>query len=382
MIRTITKTGYVSKGCHRNLDALLTQLRYLYNESLAERKRSWEERGESVGLYDQFKVLTKRRREDPEWRRYPVGAQRSVLQRLDRAYKHFFKRGGYPRFKSWRRGIHSFELAGPVKVVFSGCAYSVKIKGVGRFKFRGVLPEGEVKVVRVVRTPRRIQVQFVMELADPGVLDVRPALGVDVGIKDRVTLSDGYKIPKRVVDRRELKRKQRILSRAQKGSRSREKKRASLAKQWDRVREREKGVLHELTAALVKNHSARFFVEDLKIPNMVKNRHLSRSIIEQQWGRFVGYLSYKASSAGGWVRKVDPRNTTQVCSHCHSLPRIPLTLGDRWYDCYLCGLSLDRDVNAARNVLSKGIDTFGPAGAVAGMQGEGRRGSSAEDPTA
>ena len=136
MLRTITKVAYISKACHRNLDALLSQLRWLYNESLAERKRAWEECKESVSLYDQFKTLTKRR-EAPEWSRYPVDAQRSILQRLDRAYKHFFREGGYPRFKSWRNGIHSFELDSPPKVVFSGSAYSVKIKGVGRFKFQG-----------------------------------------------------------------------------------------------------------------------------------------------------------------------------------------------------------------------------------------------------
>ena len=146
MLRTITKVAYISKACHRNLDVLLSRLRWLYNESLAERKRAWEERKESVSLYDQFKTLT-RRREDPEWSRYPVGAQRSILQRLDRAYKHFFREGGYPRFKSWRQGVHSFELDSPPKIVFSGSAYSVKIKGVGRFKFKTPLPDGEVKLL-------------------------------------------------------------------------------------------------------------------------------------------------------------------------------------------------------------------------------------------
>ncbi len=292
MIRTITKTAYLSRGGHRNLDSFLSQLRYLYNESLAERKEAWEKHKESVSLYDQCKTLT-RRREDSEWSRYPVRAQRSVLRRLDRAYKHFFKRGGYPRFKSWRRGIRSFELDQVPKIKHNDNIYSVVIKGVGRFKFKTPLLEGEIKLLRVVKSPRRVKVQFVVELPDPGVLDIREAVGVDVGIKSRVILSTGYKVSKRVVDRGGLKRKQRILSRSVRGSKARDKKRVSLAKEWDRVRERERGVLHELTADLVKNHSAKFVVEDLKIPNMVRNKHLSRSIIEQQWGAFVAYLTYQ-----------------------------------------------------------------------------------------
>ncbi len=371
---------------------MLSQLRYLYNESLAERKEAWEKHKESVSLYDQCKTLT-RRREDSEWSRYPVRAQRSVLRRLDRAYKHFFKRGGYPRFKSWRRGIRSFELDQVPKIDHNGNMYSVVIKGVGRFKFKPPLLEGEIKLLRVVKSPRRVKVQFVVELPDPGVLDIREAVGVDMGIKSRVVLSTGYKVPKRVVDREELKRKQRILSRSVRGSKGRDKKRVSLAKEWDKVRERERGVLHELTADLVKHHSAKFVVEDLKIPNMVRNKHLSRSIIEQQWGAFVAYLTYKAESAGGWVRKVDPRNTTQQCSSCGAMPEYSIGLGDRWYDCYSCRLSLDRDVNAARNILSKGL-SLGLAGTVAEVQGdlpaaqdaaqagEKHSGPSAEDPTA
>ncbi len=189
-------------------------------------------------------------------------------------------------------------------------------------------------------------------MPDPYVVDERAPVGVDLGIKKRVVLSSGYAAAKRVVDRRELTRRQRILSRATKGANNRNKKRISLAKEWQRIREKEKGILHELTADLVKNHSVRFFVEDLKMPNMVRNRHLSRSIIEQQWGSFVAYLTYKASSAGGWVRKVHPKNTTQQCSRCGALPKNPVGLDERWYDCYACGLSMDRDVNAAHNVLS------------------------------
>ena len=101
--------------------------------------------------------------------------------------------------------------------------------------------------------------------------------------------------------------------------------------------------------------STSFYIEDIRVPNMVKNHHLARSILEQQWGTFFNMLAYKAESAGGWVREVNPRNTSQRCSDCGALPESRLTLGDRTYVCLECGLVLDRDVNAAQNVLQAGL---------------------------
>ena len=368
MIITHDRKAYLSRRAHANLDDFLNQARWLYNESLAERRDAWEEEKRSISYAHQSAILTARRK-DPAWSRFSVEIQRSILRRLDRAYRHFFNRGGYPRFKSWRNGIHSFEVSARREIKSSGKYYSYKIKGIGRLKFREALPDGKIKMVRVVRTPRRVKLQFVMEVADSdGVIDVRPPVGIDVGIKDRAVLSSGYKVPKNIVDRTELKRRQRTLSRAKKGSNNREKKRRMLAKEWQRVTEREKGKVHEITSALVKNHSCRFAVEDLKIPNMVKNRNLSRSILEQQWGYFAHCLTYKAESAGGWVIKVDPRNTTQQCSGCGAMPKDKVGLDQRTYGCYACGMVLDRDVNAAVNILHRGLSSD-LAGIVAEMKG-------------
>ena len=367
MLRTYTRKAYLSRPSHAHLDDFLDQARHLYNESLAERRDAWEKEQHSVTYLHQQATLTQRR-EDPQWSRFPARIQRSILKRLDRAYQHFFKQGGYPRFKSWRNGIHSFEDPTPAKVKSSGKNYSYAVKGIGRLKFRDSLPEGEVKVVRVVRTPRGVKLQFVMEVDAPEVLDVRPPVGIDLGVKDRATLSNGYKVPKNIVDRDNLKRRQRMLSRAQRGSNNREKKRRLLAKAWQRVAERERGKIHEITRALVKDHTCRFVVEDLKIPNMVRNRRLSRSIVEQQWGYFVHCLTYKAASAGGWVVKVDPKNTTQQCSGCGAMPRDKLGLDQRMYHCYACGMVVDRDVNAAVNILHRGLSSDS-AGIIAEMKG-------------
>ena len=367
MLRTYNRKAYLTKASHANLAYFLDQARYLYNESLAERKEAWGEEERSVSYLQQQAKLTERRK-DPQWSRFPARVQRSILKRLDRAYKSFFRQGGYPRFKSWRNGIHSFEDPTPAQIKSSGKYYSYTIKGIGRLKFRDALPDGVVKIIRVVRTPRRVKLQFVMEVDDPDVLDIRPPVGIDLGIKDRAILSNGHQIPKNVVDRDEIKRRQRILARAVRGSNSRQKKKRLLAKMWQRVTEREKGKVHETTSALVKDHSCRFVVEDLKIPNMVKNHKLARSIVEQQWGYFVQCLAYKAESAGGWVIKVNPKNTTQQCSGCGSMPRDKIGLDQRMYHCYSCGMVLDRDINAAVNILHRGM-TSDSAGIIAEMKG-------------
>lgn len=372
-LRTYTRTAQLSSSAHDHLDVLLGQLVALWNQGLAQRRDAWQEEGRSVGYLVQQRQLTNLRQSHGVWRQYPVKAQRSILRRLDRAYQRFFKQGGYPRFKNSDRGIRSFELDAPPKVKSTGQHYAVAVKGLGRLKFKQALPEGEVKVLRVVRTPRRVKLQFVMEVAPSNVLDIRAPVGVDVGIKNRLTCSDGYKAPKVVLDRTELKRKQRRLSKARKGSNNRSKKQRALARQWQKVTEREKGLLHELTTRLVRSISARFYVEDLKIPNMVKNKHLSRSIMEQQWGAFIHQLTYKAASAGGWVKKVPPHHTTQQCSGCGAMPRQRLGLSDRTYHCWVCGQSMDRDLNAALNILQKGSSLY-PAGNQAGTLAGGNAG--------
>ena len=139
MLRTYTRKAYLSRGAHANLADFLNQSRWLYNESLAERKQAWKTEERSVTYLQQQAKLTERRKE-PQWSRFPARIQRSILRRLDRAYQSFFRRGGYPRFKSWRTGIHSFEDPTPAKIKSSGKYYSFSIKGIGRLRFRETLP--------------------------------------------------------------------------------------------------------------------------------------------------------------------------------------------------------------------------------------------------
>ena len=380
LTRTLFFRARLSKSTHTSLEAFLDEMRHLWNAALEERISAYRKAGVSISWVDQFKSLTEIRRDLPEYAGVSVAAQRSVLKRLDRAFAAFFRRNaagrtpGFPRFRSKHRGIHSFEVPAPT-IRRQGRYNVVSVKGIGKFRFAGEI-DGTPKVLRIVRTPIRVKVQIVVkkeaaEVADLRAPTGRPPLGIDAGIRYRAALSSGRTVPGRRLDRTELIRRQRILSRARRGSNGRCKKRQALARTWQRVTERERGMLHELTSDLVRGHGARFYVEDLKIPNMMRNGRLARSIAEQNWGTFVLLLTYKAEEAGGWVRKVPPHHTSQLCSACGAMPQKKLTLADRTYECASCGYAEDRDVNAAKNILQVGLRLHPPGGAPPGAPGGG-----------
>ena len=378
MIRTIERTASLPAVVHSNLENFLDQQTFTWNCALEERIGAWKKAGKSISAFDQMKSLTQVRAADEWFAKYHLSSQRTVLLRQDKAFKSFLRRvrkgekPGYPRFKSSSRKVRSFE-SGSLKINRAGYRYYVSIKGIGKFRFKEKV-EGEVKLIRVVRTARRVKLQFIVELPDTAMADERSPVGIDMGVKSRIALSTGEHIPKRSPDRTQLKKLQRKVSRAKKGSNSRKKKVVLLRKEHQRVSERNRGELHELTAKLVKEHSARFYLENLKVQNMTAKggrhkRALNRSINDQTWGHFQQLLSYKAESAGGFVQKVSPHNTSQACSVCGGMPKERLELKVRTYRCAHCGHVQDRDVNAAINILHVGMT--GISAGTAGARGEG-----------
>ena len=367
IVRTLRFRARLSRATHAALDSFLEDLRCLWNAGLEERIDAYRKRGLAISAYDQCKSLTRIRADDPRYAQVSVKAQRSILFRLDAAFKSFFariKRGekpGFPRFRSRRRAVRSFETE-QFRVQRQGAWNSVTVKGIGRFRFKGEI-DGKPKRLRIVRTARRVEVQIIVERELSVVAeDARAPVGIDVGIRSRVALSTGETVPGVKIDRTELKRRQRILSRSKRGSNARRKKRSALAREWQRVAERERGAAHELTAKLVRAQGSRFYIEDLQVRNMAKNHHLARAILEQQWSTVVTMLTYKAEEAGGWVRKVPPHGTSQRCSACGATPKEKLGLSVRTYVCAPCGYSEDRDVNAGRNILLVGLALDHPGG--------------------
>ena len=142
--------------------------------------------------------------------------------------------------------------------------------------------------------------------------------------------------------------------------------RALIEKVCQTLRERALGILLWLTLKIVQEHP-NLVVEQLQTLNMVKNHKLARSILEQRWATFVRALEYKAERANGRVVKVNPTNTSPMCSSCSSV-MAALLLSERVYLCFDCGIEIDRDLNAARNILRL-TQTMSSAGISAGKFG-------------
>ncbi len=355
-IRTVTLTASISAATHCRLDTFLRQQTELWNAALEERIDCYRKTGKTITAFDQMKSLTEIRRDDEDFRQFPVAPQRSALRRLDKAFKRFFdqvKRGekpGFPRFKGRNRGIRSFDVPDPV--IRDG---SLWVKGLGRFRLPSV-PDARIVQARAVKSALRVSVQFVVELEGRPSTPVGRPIGIDMGIRNRAIMSSGETVPAVTIDRRPLKRVQRLVSRAKKGSASRRKKVKTLAREWERTRMRERNALHEISADIVKRHS-RIAVEDLQVSNMMRHPTLARPMAEQQWGRLVHQLTFKAESAGGEVVRVRPQHTSTDCHACGHRQKMPLDV--REFACGGCGLVTDRDVNAARNILRRGIALAG-----------------------
>lgn len=337
--------------------------RFAWNWALARRIEEYKLTGKSSGYSEQNRQLNAIKRDEFPWM-YEVSkcaAQESLLN-LDDAFQKFFsKRAKYPRFKSKKRGVGGFRLKGS----FAVTSRMIRLPRIGwlRLKESNYIPtDAKINSVTVKERAGRwfVSVQVEEEISVPE--NQGPAIGLDLGLKSFVVGSDGSSLdaPKPLL--RSLKRL-RVLSRRhsrkQKGSMNRRKAAKRLTRLHYRISCRRADFLHKATSDLAKTKSV-IVVEDLNVRGMVRNRRLSRAISDAGWSEFVRQLEYKTTWNGGKVIKADRFfPSTKTCSACGTV-KDEMSLSERTYHCEHCGLTLDRDLNAARNLLS--LSTEGSSG--------------------
>ncbi len=378
MHKTYKYRIYPQKATEQKLYFVLNRCRELYNAALSERKDAYQYAGKSISYYDQQNDLPEIKAEiRQEYQDIAAHVLQDALRRLDRAFQSFFRRcktgenPGFPRFQG-RNRYDSFTYPDGAGWKFDG--QYLHLTKIGKVKVKLHRPlTGKIKIVTIKREVDHWYVTFSCEVEEPEKLPVSyEDVGIDLGVTHLATLSNGEMIehPRyyRKAQKRLVKRQQ-ALSLKKHGSHRRDKARKLVAKAHRTISRQRRDFQHKASKQLVERYQVLVF-EDIKTGNLTRKPKpkqdengrylpngasakggLNKSILDAGWGTFVSMCTYKAACAGRTLIKVDPRFTSQVCSGCGQVRKKDLS--ERWHSCD-CGTELDRDVNAAINILERG----------------------------
>ena len=345
------------------MEQTLEICRWVYNETLALRKNAWEHEQKHISYYESKRQIPLWKKERPELKQVYSQVLQDVSMRVDRAFKAFFRRvkagenPGYPRFKgkgrydSFTYPQYGFKLEG-------GRLHLSKIGDVRIVLHRPI--EGTIKTLTIRRSSTgKWYACFSVEYDPSPAPQKETVVGIDVGLESFATLSNGEKIenPRFFrTDEKALAKAQRRLSKAEKATPERMKARRIVAHIHERIANRRLNFAHQTSRKVVDRFGTIVF-EDLNIIKMEQNHHLAKSIADVAWNQFITITESKAEEAGSRVILVNPRNTSQMCARCGMI--VAKTLSDRVHTCPHCGLVMDRDQNAAINIMRLGLQSQG-----------------------
>ncbi len=329
----------------------------MYNACLEELITHYKETGKYMHLYEQDKRHGKEAHPD-----LPAVVVDTTLKRLHRSFTNFFqgrKEGhkvGFPRFKG-ATAWNTIQFRDAANSLDNGRFKAPKQMG-GRIRVivhRQM--EGKFKFARIVLRPSGWYLQCLCETEPEPLPKKDNALGLDMGIRSLVADSNGHVIdnPKHAKkSAKKLAHAQRKLAKCKKGSNRRKKAKHNVARHHERIANQRKDTLHKASRYYVDRYQT-IVIEDLKPANMVRNHCLAFAIADASWGMFRQYLESKAEQAGRQCLAVAPHYTSQKCSHPKCGEYVPKSLSVRTHVCPFCGYMADRDENAARNILQRGL---------------------------
>ncbi len=364
---------YPDRAQERALNDTLETCRLVYNSLVGDRKFQYDTEKVSVGRYTQqaylpkwkSKMLPGGKKGHPELKAVYSQVLQDVVHRVDLAFKAFFDRAakgetpGFPRPKG--EGQYD-SITFTQNDSFKVCDSTIRLAKIGQVKAKlHRRPWGELKTCTVRRINGKWFACLCQEVEPELLPPSTEAVGIDVGLKTFAAFSDGTFIENPRFFRKEekaLAKAQRKLSKQKRGSRERRKARKVVSRIHERIRNRRHDFCHQ-NARRIVNRFGIIAVEKLSVKNMLGNHCLAKSISDASWSQFRSILTSKAESAGREVLAVNPAYTSQDCSGCGYRPdgkdgRTKKKLSDRWHLCPMCGLSVDRDTNAAVNILALG----------------------------
>jgi len=357
-VKTIKYTYKFRLEPTQNQQVLLNKhfgsVRYVYNYFLNQRKTEYLGNKKSITYNQQAGHLTKLKVEKDWLKEINSQTLQYSLKCLDTAYQGFFnKRTHFPKFKS-KRNKNSFTIPQFLSIK-KDILYIPKFReGIEMIMERQI--KGIIKHCNISKTPTgKYFVSILTELEYQPVRKTNQSVGIDLGIKDFLVLSDGTKIKNHRFTKhyeRTLALNQKHLSRKTKGSNRYEKQRLKVAKIYEKITNSRMDLIHKTTNNLINEFDI-IYLEDLNVKGMIKNHKLAKAISDVAWGTFIDILEYKAIWNDKQVIHIDRFfPSSKACSKCGWINN-QLALKDRNWTCK-CGEKHDRDVNAAINILNEG----------------------------
>ena len=349
--------------------------RFVYNYFLNQRNEQYRLTGKSDNFYAQCKTLTAlKKQEETAWLK-EVNAQtlQFAIRSLEAAYDNFFKKHAkFPNFKS-KHSKNSFTVPQYASIA-GGRLFIRKFKeGIKCRVHREI--KGKIGKVTITKTPsgKYFVSVFTEEEYITPIKKTDKSIGVDMGLKNLLTTSDGETFKNNRYTKRyecKLAKAQQHLSRKKKGSRGFENQKLKVARLHEKISNSRADYLHKCSISLVRRYDT-ICIEDLNVKDMTRNHRLAKSISDASWGHFVSMLIYKAKWNGKKVVKVDRYfPSSQTCSTCGYVYKDIKDLSVREWECPVCHTHHDRDVNAAINILRFGLNNNISAGTADYTGGE------------
>jgi putative transposase len=367
MLKTFRYRLYPKKSNITKMSKTLDICRTVYNATIDIRKFAWEQNHVSVSYFQLAGLISPWKDQDPELRTVHSQVLQDVMIRVDLAFKAFFQRvkhgetPGYPRFRGrFRYDSFNYRQSGFNIEYGDSTLYLSKIGRIPIVLHRPLAP-GKLKNCTITRSRTgKWYASIVVDTSRPKPLPkTNKIAGLDLGLKTFIVASDGHKVPRQrffKTDEQGLAKVQRRFSKFPRTETSpaKNKARRVVARVHERIKFKRDNFCHQTANNLVHRYDF-MAVENLNIKGMLEQRKYSKSISDASWDQLLQNLSCKAEEAGKTVVAVDPRNTSQMCSQCGVL--VPKDITVRVHHCPVCGLKMDRDLNASFNILRLGMQS-------------------------
>ena len=345
----------LSQSQERTITEWIHTCRAIYNVALETKMYAYQSQKVSISAFELMKQMTLCRKEYDWVRSCSIDNLQDAIERMDKAYKSFFKGGGYPKYASKDR-YNSITF----KTICQTSDYVFRLPKLGEVNiFKDRQPQGDLRRATIIKEADGF---YLCVLTKQQVsVSVKPihdsqVVGLDMGLAYFLSTSDGVQIdnPRHTLKyEKQLRIEHRSLARKKKGSNSWHSQKIVVQKLHQKITRVRKDFLHKLSKKFVDEYGL-ISVEDLKVSNMIKFGYLGKHIADVSWATFFEQLGYKSEWYGSVFIKVDPKYTSQTCSECGCVDSRSRKSQSE-FECVECKFKGNADVNASIEILKRGL---------------------------